>query len=183
MAKERAKKLVAKISGVKGINIRSKRGGTTLKEEAIKAGYSESYADSGVFKKTEIFNELIDIHLSNSKLAKVHSDLLGAADIQHYVFPKEKKKAQLNREQVKAIIESVPGCKLIYIKNDHYLGQVAFFQSPDSKSRREALDMAYKIRGHYAPEQIELTKRKYQDLSNKDLAELEQALIKHLLKK
>ena len=45
------------------------------------------------------------------------------------------------------------------------------------------LDKAYKVRGKYAPEQVELTKRKYQDLSNAELAALERKLKDFLLKR
>ena len=51
------------------------------------------------------------------------------------------------------------------------------------RARDAGLDKAYKVRGKYAPEQIELTKRKYQDLSNKELAELERTLKNYLLKR
>lgn len=160
--------------------VRKKPSGTQV---AIEAGYSENYAKTGRFKKTEIWDELMEIHLPNSKLARVHGELLGSAEIQHYIFPKLKKKKALSRDEIKAIVESVPGCRLIYIKPDVYTGQIAFFQSPDSKSRREALDMAYKMKGNYAAEKIELTRRKYQDLSNAELAALEKKLIDKIKKR
>ena len=43
---------------------------------------------------------------------------------------------------------------------------------PDNAARNKAVEMAYKLRGNFAPEQIELTKRKYQNLSNSELAAL-----------
>lgn len=180
MAHERAKKVAKIISEVAKKKVGKK---PTMTNVMLDADYSKSYALSGHIKQTEIWSELMEMHFPNSRLAKVHSDLLCSAKIQHYIFPHEKKKAMLKTEQVKAIVESVPGCKLIYIKNDHYAGQIAFFQAPDSKSQREALDMAYKLSGKYAPEQIELTKRKYQDLSNAELAALEKTLKDFLLKK
>lgn len=53
----------------------------------------------------------------------------------------------------------------------------------DWRARDAGLDKGYKIRGKYAPEQIELTKRKYQDLSNAELAALEKSLKDFLLKR
>lgn len=54
---------------------------------------------------------------------------------------------------------------------------------PDNDARLRAVDYGYKIRGKYAPEQIELTKRKYQDLSNVDLMALQSKLKSFLTKK
>jgi len=51
------------------------------------------------------------------------------------------------------------------------------------RAQDAGLDKAYKIRGKYAPEQVELTKRKYQDLSNAELAALERKLKDFLLKR
>lgn len=53
----------------------------------------------------------------------------------------------------------------------------------DWRAKDAGLDKAYKVRGKYAPEQIELTKRKYQDLSNAELAALEKKLKDFLLKR
>lgn len=42
---------------------------------------------------------------------------------------------------------------------------------PDHMARRAGIEMAHKLRGNFAPEKIELSKRKFQDMSNKELAE------------
>ncbi len=42
---------------------------------------------------------------------------------------------------------------------------------PDHAARKAGVDMAHKLRGNFAPEKIELSKRKFQDMSNKELAE------------
>lgn len=42
---------------------------------------------------------------------------------------------------------------------------------PDYMARRAGIEMAHKLRGNFAPEKIELSKRKFQDMSNKELAE------------
>ncbi len=157
-------------------------------------GFSDTVADHPTekFLQGKTAQELMAIYLPDSLIYKRHGELMSAAEIQHYVFPKfiglkgkgaRTKAKQVSDEEIKAIVESVAGCRLIYIKRDDYIGAVAFFQAPDSKNREKALDMAYKLKGNYAAEKIELTKRKYQDLSNKELAELEQTLIKFLTKK
>lgn len=54
---------------------------------------------------------------------------------------------------------------------------------PDFRARKAALDMAHKLRGNYAPEKIELSKRKFQDMSDKELRETIAEAKKTLLKK
>lgn len=53
----------------------------------------------------------------------------------------------------------------------------------DWRARDAGLEKAYKIRGKYAPEQMEITKREYQDLSNAELVALKKKLTDFLLKK
>ena len=60
-------------------------------------------------------------------------------------------------------------------------GKVKMF--PDNDARLKATDMGIKLRGKYAPDQITLTKRKYQDLSNTDLMALQNKLKDFLTKK
>lgn len=179
MAKERAKKLIKRISGLAKKNIRK----VSVKQEAINVGYSESYADSGLFKKTKTWQELLNQYLPKEKLAIRHGELVDFSHLQQFTFPFKKGKAVISDKQIQSVVESIPGCKLIEIVDNKIFGKVAFFLSPDGKIRKEALDLAYKLHGSYAPEQIELTKRKYQDLSNAELAELEKTLINYLLNK
>lgn len=43
---------------------------------------------------------------------------------------------------------------------------------PDNDVRLRALDLGYKVHGSYAPDRIEITKRKFEHLSNAELAAL-----------
>lgn len=199
--KVRAKLLVKNISNSVKKNIRTSR-----TAEAIKAGYSPSYAQSAAIGRTKTWNELMAERLSDDKLTQVHNELLCSAEIQHYIFPRVKTEVEVELEpqpaggklkrnkkkqvkyglteaEIKAIVEGVGGCKLIYIKEDTYLGQVAFYQAPDNRSRKDALDMAYKLKGNYAPDRIEMSKRKYQDLSSAELMALQTKLKNYLTKK
>lgn len=54
---------------------------------------------------------------------------------------------------------------------------------PDNDARLKALDMAYKIWRLYPAEQVEITKRKYQEMSNAELAAHIKRLKDFLLKK
>ena len=56
-------------------------------------------------------------------------------------------------------------------------------QFADLGAKNKAIDMFYKLKGEYAPEKFEISKREFGDLSNKDLAELERTLKNFLLKR
>ena len=142
---------------------------TSRQKAMIDAGYSPSYAATSNIKKTKTWTELMNEFLPEDLLAKTHNELLGASHIDHYDFPKGDKKNLLSDEEIKAVVESVPGCKLIYIKPAQSV-KTAYFSNPDSKIRKDAIDLAYKNRGLYAAEKIEV-KTKLQQLSNKELAE------------
>lgn len=180
--------------------------GKSVSNSMVEAGYSPKYAHNpNQFTKTKTFIELMDEYLPEEMIAKRHDELANAGEIAHYTFPaviKDQSVDNPNKRaggkikakrpvgecisdaEIKTIVESVPGCKLIYIKYDAFQGgKMAFYQAPDSRSRKDALDMAYKLRGKYAPEQINITRRKYQDLTNEELIAKKKALQDFLRKK
>ena len=190
MAKEKQKKLIKKIVENGGKQRKS------MGRLMVEVGYSPAYAKNPAhLRGTKTWQELMEIYLSDKEISKKHFELLNACAIQHYIFPRLKEKLItkkgkvkhlgrfLDNKIIKEIVESVPGCKLIYVKRDDYTGSMAFFQAPDNRSRRDALDMAYKLGGKYAPDQIELVKRKYEDMSNAELAAKIKVLKDFLLKR
>jgi len=178
MAKEAISKMVE--NGGKS----RKRISTSKALEAV--GYSPAYAHNPQkFLNTKTAKELLKEYLPDELITQRHAELLGAAEIQHYVFPKLKEKGRsvsLTNADIRTIVESVPGCRLIYVKRD-FMGAWAYFQAPDCKSRRDAIDMAYKRKGDYAAEKVDIIKRKYQHLSNADLMALRRALIEKIKNK
>lgn len=54
---------------------------------------------------------------------------------------------------------------------------------PDHMARRAGVEMAHKLRGNYAPEKVELSRRKFQDMSNAELAAFIEGAKKVLIKK
>ena len=58
-------------------------------------------------------------------------------------------------------------------------GKIIRERVPDNSTRKGAVDMSYKLRGEYAPDRFELTKRKYQEIPDDELA----AKIEELTKK
>lgn len=197
MGKIRAKLAMKKIVENRGKSI-------SKAMEAV--GYSPKYAHNpNQFTKTKTFIELMDEYLPDEMIAQRHDELANAGAIQHYTFPaiirervvdnpnkkaggkikaKKPEAECISDEEIKTTIEAVPGCKLIYIKYDAFQGgKTAYFQAPDYKNRKDAIDMAYKLRGKYAPEQINVTRRKYQDLSNAELIARKKKLQDFLRKK
>lgn len=183
MSKLRAKRVIIEMVG---------NGGKSMSQAMIAVGYSPAYAHNPKkLLNTKAWKELVEERLPDDLITLRHNELLNADEIQHYIFPKladkieaegkgKKKtvaitKQELSNEEIKMIVESVAGCRLIYIRRD-FMGAWAFYSAPDNKSRKDALDMIYKLKGRYAPEQFELIKRKYQNLSNAELMEKLQKL-------
>jgi hypothetical protein len=162
----------------------AKDGTPTSSRRAMKAaGYSENYARNPQrFLRTKTAQELMDEYLPSDLIAKTHNELLTAGVLDSFSFPFVKGGKPVSDETIKSIIENIPGCQLIYVKRDKF-SVMAYFMKPDGRIRKEAIDMAYKRKGEYAPDKIELTKRKYQDLSNAELMALDKKLTDHLLKK
>lgn len=187
MSKMQAKRVYEKLA---------ENGGKSVSAAMRAVGYSPEYArQPQKFLRTKTAQELEQEYLPDELIATKHRELLEAGEIQHYVFPKgggarvkAKGKTRASREsgltnaEIKTIVESVPGCRLIYVKRD-YMGAWAFFEAPDHRSRERAIDMAYKRKGTYAPEQINITRRKYQGLSNAELVAKKKKLKDFLLKK
>jgi hypothetical protein len=187
----RTKKIIAEIVACRG-----KTQGEVMRENGLSDAYSKNPKQ---FLNTKTAQELMEEYLPDEMIAQRHNELANAGAISHYTFPaiirervvdnpnkkvggkikaKKPEAECITDEEIKSVVESVPGCKLIYIKYDTFQGgKTAYYQAPDSRSRKDAIDMVYKLKGAYAAEKIELTKRKYQDLSNAELAALEKKLI------
>ncbi len=166
-------------------------GGKSMSAAMLSVGFSPAYAKNPQkFLKTKTAQELLDEYLPDEMVAMRHSELLNAGEIQHYIFPKlsdemakdkkrkgvKIKKNELTNKEIKEIVESVPGCRLIYVKRD-FMGAWAFFSAPDGRIRKDAIDMAYKRKGDYAPDKIQVSRGKYSELTNAELAALEKKLI------
>ena len=135
-------------------------------------GYSENTAKNPKnLTDSDGWKELMETVLSDEKLLDKHNELLNSTGIDHLVFPlgpkdeddinfsggKAKSEPEVPEEYKerttltdKEIIEMLTevNCKVRRIVH----GQVArhvYFWSADNKARKDALDMAYKIKGRY----------------------------------
>jgi len=161
-----------------------------ISQAMIDCGYSPSVAhhQAGRVTSSKEWDDILEERFPDAYLAEKHDELIGAAQIQHYEFPLCEEKAtegeikKLTNDDIKTIVESVPGCRLIYVKNTRY-SKVAFYQSPDNKVRKDAIEMAYKLKRRLTPDAVIIDNRKTRigKMTNKELADLEKKLAEDLL--
>lgn len=123
---------------------------------ALKAGYAQEYAEKITAVMSENVREtmaaaLDAAGLTDERLAKRHLELSDASQIERFSFKKD-----LRDEEITSVMESVAGCIVVYVREDE-TGKVAYVQTADHRSRKDAIDLAYKIKGHYAPDEHEVT--------------------------
>ncbi len=137
-------------------------------------GYSDAMAKNPQ-KLTESkgWIELMEQHFSDKDLAKKHKELLNSTRLDHMVFPPfrtkkdmatvddtsgenigEKSGEQLTDEDIRELLKDV-NCIVRRIVHGEMVRHV-YFWSSDNKARKEAIDMAYKLKGRYL-EKVDVT--------------------------
>lgn len=154
---ERHKVIVKDLSG----NIGKKKR-KSLKQTMIDNGYSESYADSGHIKKTRSWDDLMKIVLNDELLATKHNALLNAKQVQRFIFA-----TRIKDEDIIEMVEEA-GFKVITIRNSP-MGKMAFYSVDNTKAIKDGLDMAYKLKGKFTPEEINL---KFKGFTKEQLIDL-----------
>lgn len=104
---------------------------------------------------SKTWNEVVEDQLSDGELMQKHKQLLNATRIDHMVFPTgprkdaDKKEGDdvLSDEEIIGLLAEV-NCKVRRIVHGENARHV-YFWSNDNKARKEALDMAYKLKGRY----------------------------------
>lgn len=138
--------------------------------------YSETVAnDPQKITNSKTWNELMEEHLSDSTLSNSHKELLMSTRMDHMVFPlgpkdedsynfsgarpngetnedmeKYKERTSLTDQEIIALLAEV-NCKVRRIVHGETARHV-YFWSADNKARKDGLDMAYKLKGKYAPD-------------------------------
>jgi len=162
-----------------------KRGNITAAMRA--AGYSEkTIKNPKNLTESEAWKQLMAKHLSDDKLSKMHDELLHSTKIEHMTFPlgpkgeddenlsgaspdtggddgeedEETKRLQAERttltdDEIIKMLAAV-NCQVKRIVHGETARHV-YFWAIDAKSRKDALDMAYKLKGKYAPEKVDVT--------------------------
>ncbi len=87
----------------------------------------------------------------DEELARHHKELLNHKQVAYFVFPK-----YMDDEEITEKVNAA-GFEVIVIRFGEK-GKYAFYSNTDANAKSKGLDMAYKIKGSYAPEkkQIEL---------------------------
>lgn len=133
--------------------------------------YSESYSRKPTkLTKSKGWKKLLDEFLSEQELSQKHFELLNATTLDHMVFPlgcrfiseKEEYQQLAQKDPTKEKGEVLADEEIVQLLRDVNCvvrrivhGETArhvYFWSADNKARKDALDMAYKLRGNYAPE-------------------------------
>lgn len=132
-------KLAVKELGVNGGNI----------SQAMKvAGYSDSVSKrTDKLTNTEGWKELMDRYIGDDVLAKAHKQLLEHKQLAYFTFPKS-----MDDTEITEHVESV-GVKVIVIRPSDK-GKLAFYYTEDANAKKTGIDMAYKLKGKYAPEKV-----------------------------
>ena len=136
----------------------------TMTETLVEAGYSESYARSGNIKKKKSWQQLMDIYLPEDLLAKTHNELLGFKKIDYMLFNSE-----ISDEDIFEVLNSV-GCTIKKIVHG-IQGTHVYYWQPDGRIRKDATDLAYKVRGKMAPEKIEIEQTGLRAMTDQELAD------------
>lgn len=118
------------------------------------------YSDNQALHPEKIANsltwaEVVEEELGDDLLMEKHKELLNSTRIDHMVFPlgpkkdADKKEGQdiLSDEEIVEILAEV-NCKVRRIVHGEQSRHV-YFWSYDNKAKKEALDMAYKLKGRY----------------------------------
>lgn len=167
----------------------------------IEAGYSEASAKNPKnLTESKGWKQIMEERLSDEKIAATHERLMNAHRLDHMVFPlgcvkNEDKEAYIkehNKKNKGAILEidvlsdediiadlASVNCTVRRIVHGETARHV-YFWAPDNKAQKDAADMGYKLKGHYAAIKHRVANATgYEDLSDEELDEklAEQELI------
>lgn len=117
--------------------------GTALRE----VGASEYAArnPAAALTNTPEWNELLDSYLPRGELLETHRGLLRASRIDHLIFTRD---GEPSDEEIGMMLLEV-NCKVRKIVHGEQARHV-YFYAPDNRARKDALEMAYKLRGDFA---------------------------------
>lgn len=147
-------------------NLRKNNSRATLKKMALEAKYSKSVAKHpDNITESLGFQDLLAKELPEKEVLKTHRGLLESHKVEYLSFPIKE-----NTNRIKGIIKKA-GFKFLSISEIKVLNKkFAYFLIPENKSRANAVDMFYKLKGSYASDKIE--DQKYGNLSDEELDEM-----------
>ena len=117
----------------------------------IKAGYTPiSATHPENITKGEAFIALLDEYLPETDVLEAHKGLIKAGTITNMAADSNLTDAEIRGQFYEQ------GIKVINISRKKGKDAKVYFIQPDGNTRRGAVDMAYKLRGSYAPEKQEI---------------------------
>lgn len=123
----------------------------TMGQMMREAGYSVATSHNPVNAITaKTWQQLIDDNLPDELLSEAHGEILQASYLQHYAFPVGE-----SDKEIKEIVETVKGCKLIKIRVNGR-SKLAYFWAPDNASRIKAVAEGYKVKSKYPAEKHDI---------------------------
>lgn len=122
--------------------------GSNLTNAMKVAGYSvETSKRTNKLTRTKGWEELMEEYLPEEELARAHKEMLNAGVIERIGFEKD-----IEDEVILEVFKKAKGCKVLYIRHYENSDKTAYVQVIDNNARKNALEMAYKLKGSYAPE-------------------------------
>lgn len=119
----------------------------TQSQILIEAGFSPltaTHAPQTIIQSAGYKSEM-ERHLSDDLLTRKHLKLLEQKQLNYFTFSKD-----MEDEEIRAHVEA-NGVQVIVIRPSDK-GKLAFYSIDDAAAIKSGLDMAYKIKGTYAPE-------------------------------
>jgi hypothetical protein len=145
------------------------------KQDMEEAGmYSRNRART--IHRSRTFQEIIAHYLDDERVVKEHSNLLMANKIESMPFP-----ATVEDQEVQELLEEV-GCvmrKVVQVGQTKYV----YYWTPDFKARKDALELAYRIKGHLDGSHAGGELNRYRELTDEDLNRRRRELLQQLKKK
>lgn len=154
-----------------------------LSKAMREVGFSESYSKNPQrITKNEGYRKILDkAGLTDDFLAARHREAVGSTLLREYDFPHTRKESlvkideddpawnengrkkqyktihesiPVTKKAIKKIVEKIAGAKFVEAIV-YYDKTTVFFTVPDNGSRNKALEMSYKVKGHFSPEEHE----------------------------
>lgn len=154
-----------------------KRNGGNISKAMRTVGYSKASAGNVSVTRSKEWPALLEKVLGDDILVKEHKNLLKSATLDHMVFPlgprdNEERKTRIAEDilradklgttyiekdymtdgDIKDLLESV-NCTLRRIVHGE-TSRHAYFWAPDNRAKKDALEMAYKLKNRFAPDKI-----------------------------
>lgn len=150
--------------------------GKPVSTAMLEAGYSPSMAKNPqVLTNTKAWAQLMAEYLPDHSIAERHKELLNSTTLDHQVFalgPKDEKDklSYIEADKAKAIKDGKEYREIEYVTDEDIrqmfedinckvrrivhreTARDVYFWVADNRSRKDAIDMAYKLKGNYAPE-------------------------------